>query len=233
LTLTPSNWCSDPVPTPPVPRRTPQERGINFSSLCTRNWQPLLITGLLRDLLTRHFASPLNIETPDLRKLIWQENEQTGILIESIFRWRASLVEKRPAIIIKRHAMANVRIGLGDRLKTTRQGQTVYSTCWVGSHTLFCLQSAPGAGVEILATEVLQFVSGFADVVRRYLGLFQWTVTEYGEISEVEEAKETLVIPITVGWAYNDTWLLELESPYLRKIVLDVILDGTSVAQTR
>ncbi len=230
--LTPSNWCPEPAAPPVVPRRTPQERGISLSSLCKMGWQPLLLTGLLRDLLTRYFAVPLNIATPDLRKLVWRPDERTGILIESIYRWRPSLVEKRPAVIIKRHAMAQHKLGLGDRHSVTPQGQVRYATAWVGSHTLFCLQAGPGAGIEILATEVQQFLTCFAPVIRQYLGLYAFAVTEYGAIDEVEEAKETLVVPITVGWAYGQEWLLELESLYLGNITLNVLLDGALLDET-
>ena len=77
-------------------------------------WRQLMITGLLRDLLVRHFASPLQIEEDDLKHLVWQEGERTGILIESIHRWRGDLVEKRPAVIIK-YGHSGDRGATGDR----------------------------------------------------------------------------------------------------------------------
>lgn len=185
-----------------------------------------MIMGLMRDQLIRHFATPLNIEEPDLRNAIWREDTKTGILIESIHRWRGDLVEKRPAVILKPNSRKNVRIGIGDVLGTTGQGQTQYQTFWVGSHTLFCLHGS-GASVEILATEVQRELTQFGPLMRQYLTLFDFQVTEVGAVAEVQEAKEGFVVPVTVGWNYAEQWQLDLESRKLTKIPLSVLLDGT------
>jgi len=196
-------------------------------------WRPIMITGLLRDLMTRKFnGEPNNIEEPDLKHLVWREDERTGILIESIHRWRGDLVEKRPAIIVKLNARQNVRMGIADLVGPTEQGNMRYCTFWVGSHTLFCIHGS-GASVEILATEVQRHLTGFGPVVRQYLRLPQWQVTEVGAVSEIEEARESFVIPITVGWAYDEQWELGLESLKLRKVPLSVLLDGALVQETK
>jgi hypothetical protein len=184
-----------------------------------------MITGLLRDLLIRHFADPLNIEEGDLRQLVWREGERTGILIESLWRWRGDLVEKRPAIIIKGNARQNLRLLWGDKAGTTEQGDALHQTFWVGSHTLFCIHGS-GASVDILATEVQREITQFHPAIVEYLGLYNWQVTEVGVIQEVEEARESFVIPVTVGWAYGEMWKLRGESLKLRKIPLSVLLDG-------
>ena len=190
-----------------------------------------MLTGLVRDILIRHFSTPSNVEEPDLRHLVWRDDERTGILIESVHRWRGELVEKRPAVIVKRNAYQNLRLAMGDRSGITEDGHYEYSTFWVGSHTVFCLHRS-GASVEILATEVQRELTEFAPVIVQYLGLLKWAVTEVGEISEIEEAKETFVVPITIGWAYEEEWRVELESLKLRKIPLSVLLDGALVQGT-
>lgn len=190
-----------------------------------------MLTGMVRDILIRHFTAPSNIEEPDLRHLVWRADERTGILIESIHRWRGELVEKRPAVIVKRNAYQNLRLALGDRSGLTEDGHYEYSTFWVGSHTVFCLHGS-GASVEVLASEVQRELTEFAPVIIQYLGLLKWAVTEVGEISEIEEAKETYVVPITVGWAYEEEWRVELESLKLRKIPLSVLLDGALIQGT-
>jgi len=190
-----------------------------------------MLTGMVRDILIRHFTAPSNIEEPDLRHLVWRADERTGILIESIHRWRGELVEKRPAVVVKRNAYQNLRLALGDRSGLTEDGHYEYSTFWVGSHTVFCLHGS-GASVEVLASEVQRELTEFAPVIIQYLGLLKWAVTEVGEISEIEEAKETYVVPITVGWAYEEEWRVELESLKLRKIPLSVLLDGALIQGT-
>ncbi len=189
-----------------------------------------MITGLLRDMLTKHFAEPLSIEEPDLRRLVWSEGDRTGILIESIYRWRGDLVEKRPAVIIKPNSRKNVRVGLGDVWRATEQGNIQYQTFWVGSHTLFCIRES-GASVDILATEVQRELTQFADDIKRYLGLYQWQVTEVGAVAEVQEARETFVVPITVGWTYSEMWEVRPEALKLRKVPLSVLLDGALIQE--
>ena len=235
MTTPQDNWCSQTSPglSPQAQAvRPPQDRNLTVSSLCAMGWRPIMITGLIRDLLIRHFSAPSQINEADLRHLVWREDERTGILIESIHRWRGDLVEKRPAVIIKRNAYQNLRLLIGERSGITEQGMYEYSTFWVGSHTLFCIHGS-GASVEILATEVQRNLTEFAPVVIDYLGLFKWTVTEVGGISELEEARETFVVPITVGWAYEEHWRLDLESLKLRKVPLSVLLDGALVQGTR
>lgn len=195
-------------------------------------WRPLMITGLLRDLLVRHFASPTTIEEDDLRHLVWREDQRTGILIESIHRWRGDLVEKRPAVIIKPNGRQNVRWGIQDYAGADGQGNKLYQTFWVGSHTLFCIHGS-GASAEILATEVQRELTEFHPVITQYLKLYAWQVTEVGGIAELEEAKESFVVPVTVAWNFSELWKVSLEALKLRKIPLGIMLDGALIQSTK
>lgn len=191
-----------------------------------------MLTGLLRDMLIRHFATPMQIDEKDLRHLVWRDDARTGILIESIGRWVGEMVEKRPAVIIKANSRHNVRVGIGDQAGTDEQGQRQFQTFWTGSHTLFCIHGSD-ASAEILGTEVARELVGFQHTVQRYLGIFRWQVTEVGDVSVVEEARESFVVPVTVGWCYTEMWKQELESVKLRKIALDILLDGALVQSSR
>ncbi len=228
---TPADWCSQSqASAPPAdPARDPnRQRPITPSSLCSMGWRRLLITGLIRDRLTGHFAEPAGIEEPDLRHLVWRESERTGILIESITRWRGELVEKRPAVIIKPNKRHNIRWGIGDAAGATEQGNRLYQTFWAGSHTLFCIHGS-GASADILATEVERDMGEFHPVITAYLGLYNWQVTEVGEPAELEEARESWVVPVTVAWIYTAMWEVRLEALKLRKVPLGVLLDGALV----
>lgn len=198
------------------------------SALCSMGWRPIMITGMLRDQLTRHFATPMNIEDQDLRRLVWREDERSAILIESIYRRRADLLQKRPAVIIKPNSRRNLRLGILDFAGTTAQGHRLFKTYWVGSHTLFCIHGS-GASADILATEVQRELTEFAEALREELGLHLFQVTEVGAVASVEEARENFVVPVSVGWAYEESWQLELESRKLRTVALSVLLDGALV----
>ena len=229
---TPEDWCQT---TPPTPKEACETQSPYFEpdSLCENGWQPLLLTGLFRDMLIRHFSDPKELRSEDLRQFIWKPGADSGILIESAYRWRGDLVEKRPAILVKRNAYRQRRLGIRDEMigagtdsalfKNERGAHTIHTVNWMGSHTIFCIHGT-GASCEILASEVVDELTVFTPAIRQQLLLEDFQVTEVGEISELEEATENYVIPITVGWVYNKTWQLKLESLPLRKVVQDLNL---------
>jgi hypothetical protein len=218
--MTTPAWCPEP---PEIP--DPQDRGqlaehCVVGSLGHLGWRPLMLTGFLRDLLTQHFMRVTNIENTELSKAIWVDSVETGILIESVYKWRGDLVEKRPAILIKRNAYRNVRVVMNDQVGIDEEGNPNYMTVWVGSHSLFCIHGT-GAGTEILATEVQRQLTQFGPAISQQLDLMKFQVTEVGAISELEEATTNFVIPITLGWAYQERWRLEPEALRLKVIQLD------------
>jgi len=236
VTQTPDNWC------PPDSlsqgtgfgsneqakgRSSRATDGLQINSLCQMGLQPIMLTGFFRDLLTRHFQAE-NIEQHDLRRYIWKEDLTTGILIESIHRWRGDLAEKRPAILIKRNQYSNTRMLVGDQAGVDDSGNSCYVTWWAGSHTLFCIH-ASGASAEILATEVQREITQFAPVLMDTLNLFRLVVTDVGPIAEIEEAKESFVIPVTIGWAYQEAWKIRQEALRLQGIKLSTLLDGVNL----
>jgi len=226
-TLTPDNWCSTPDPPPPPPSGRDAVPPAP-SALCAMGWRQIMITGLLRDLLARHFAEPLQVEEGDLRHLVWREDQRTGILVESIYRWRGDLVGKRPAVVIKPNGRQNVRLGIQDAAGSDLPGARLYQTFWVGSHTLFCIHGS-GAAADILATEVQRELAQFHPVITDHLGLYSWQVTEVGPVAELEEAEESFVVPVTVAWTFSEMWKVTPETAKLRRVTLDVLLDGASV----
>ena len=186
------------------------------------------MTGLFRDMFIRHFSTEDSIRANDLKQFIWKEDASSGIVIESVYRWRGDLVEKRPAILVKRNAYRQSRLGINDAVmgagisddlyKNERGAIHLHTVNWVGSHTIFCIHGT-GASCEILASEVVDELTMFAPPIRQQLLLMDFQVTEVGAISELEEASENYVIPVTVGWVYNKTWELFEESLPLREVV--------------
>ena len=201
--------------------------GTNYSHLCSTLNRPLLMTGIFRDVLTRHFVSIDYIEEPDLRHLIWKEGETSGILIESIHRWRPELTEHRPAVIVKRNSYQNQRRGIGDRRlgpHTDAEGFEHFVTFWVGSHTLFCIGGS-GAQAELLGTEVQRELTQFGPELSKKLDLKRFQVTQVGVVSELEEAQENFVVPVTVGYAYEERWVIRPQVPKLSNVSLSMIIE--------
>lgn len=221
--VNPNAWCSPNKPVPP--KGTCRNMTVRVSSLCERGWRPLLVAGMIVDQLRKHFGDRSQIESPDLLQYLWKDSEKTSILIESVYRWRGDVADLRPAVLIGRNAYQSQRISLFDLTDINeRQGTRDFTKMIVGSHTLFCIHGS-GAGADILATEVADELTGFGPVIREYLGLDKFDVTEVGAISEVEEAREHYVVPVTVGWAYQQNWRVRTESLPLRRFPLSVLLD--------
>jgi len=201
--------------------------GLNPSALCSLLPRPLIISGILRDWLTRHFASADYIEEPDLRELIWKPGEDTGILIETDTRWRPELTEFRPGVILKRNTYQNMRRGIGDRRQgppADIYGQDKRVTFWTGSHTLFCV-GGTGAQAELLGAEVQRELTQFALEIARDLRLIRFQVTQIGAPASLEEAQENFVVPVTVGYTYEERWAVRRQSPLLSGISLSMLLE--------
>ena len=235
--MTTDNWCPNPGDAPELDPCEPKGL-VSTSSLCEHGWQPLLLTGFLRDTLARQWSDPQNILAPELKQFIWSEDDTSGILIESVTRFRADSLEKRPAIMIKRNSYRPLSLGIGNKIHgvgenayaTQKGAHTRYLLQFIGTHTLFCIGGS-GASTEILATEVLNNFVEFAIPLQRHLNLKTFTVSEVGALHKLDEAKENFVVPITLSWCYEHTWELRHESLPLQSISLTSILgdDGPAI----
>ena len=202
--------------------------GTKISSVCSLMPRPIVLTGFLRDVLIRHFADVNSIEDPALRHLVWSNTMgASNILIESVHRWLPQYTEQRPGVIIKRNAYQNRRIGIGNKHQgppADKRGDPHYSTMWVGSHTLFCI-GGTGAQAEVLATEVQRELTEFAQHYARQMHLHRFQVVEVGAVGELEEATENFVVPVTVGYAYMENWVVSQQAPTLHHVSLSLILE--------
>lgn len=204
----------------------PQFTGTILSSTCSLLPQDLLMTGLIRNVLMHHFSSSRYLENPDLRHLIWKDADDTGIMIEAAHRWTPTLTEKRPGLIVKRNDVENLRLGIGDRHQGPAAdiyGHPHYETFWVGSHTVFCI-GASGSQAEILGTEAQRELTEFGPVIQESVGgLKRFNVLKRGAVGRLEEARENFVVPVTVGYCYEERWTVRQQAPPLRAISLSLL----------
>ncbi len=192
------------------------------SSLCSLLFRPQLMTGTLRDIVIQHFQED-NIEEVALRNLIWRPGDTTGILVETAHRWKPQTAGKMPAVVIKRNTCANRRVGVNDKVRTDTRAEEHFATYWAGSHTLFCI-GTEGAQVELLATEVTRELLQFGPLLRRDLDLVRFQVNEMGPVSELAESNEHFVVPVTVGYVYEERWSIRKQAPKL-SIHLSILMD--------
>lgn len=211
------------------PTGNPENRVDTISELCGYGMRPHVVTGVLRQLLIAHFADANNIEDPLLRQKFidsgaWQVDENglndTGILIESITRWTPNSANKRPAVLIKRNSWQWQKLAIGDLTgHDYSTGEKSYTGLWQGSHSLYCI-AAWGLETELLATEVVRFLTHFSPWIREQMNFKRFMVTEVGGVGEVKEVVQGYAVPVTVSYVAEESWSLQPYAPRLKRIVL-------------
>jgi hypothetical protein len=56
------------------------------------------------------------------------------------------------------------------------------------------------------------------------LRLMRFQVLEVGEVGEVEEARESHVVPVTVGYIYEQAWAIRRRAPRLARVNLRSVI---------
>jgi hypothetical protein len=192
--------------------------------VCSTGSRLRLLTGFIALWMREHFSLATAIEDPALQARVWKPTQDTGILIESISKWDPTTTGKRPAIIVKRNSQNILRQIIEDRLMPGMGPEAtrgMYSSFRQGSHTVFCI-GGESAETEILAEEVLRELMHFAVVLRHPLRLHKLLVTEVGELALLEEADENFVVPITIAYAFEDSWEITNNAPLVTRVDLSV-----------
>jgi hypothetical protein len=173
--------------------------------------------GLMKQLLIDHFSNPDNIEHVEFRNKVWKREKcDSGILIEIAPQWEPITTEKRPAVIIKRNDWTNIKRGtLSNVSGSTAEGDLRYTKFMKGSHTLFCI-SKKWAEAEILAAEVYRHMMHYSPVFRQYFTLMMFELVQIGQLHEIEECEEHWAVPVTVSYAWEETWILRQHAPRLK-----------------
>lgn len=195
------------------------------NNLCALGMMPHVITGFLRDWLTNRFSDADNIETEQLRGMLWKATQPTGILIESITRWKPEATEKRPAIIIKRGNWSSSRLVLNDGagIGNVHLGSQRYGRLMTGSHTLFCISNS-GVQSEIISGEVFKDLNTYGLVIANILNLVKFEAVELGELFQLEEAKENYAAPIVIQYTGQEVWTVAQQGPILKRVNLSSYL---------
>jgi hypothetical protein len=163
-----------------------------------------------------------NLEDPDLRQtnteFLWTKNvETTKIAIDSSTVWEPALTEHRPALIVKRNDWQHRRISIDNRVhgSSRADGAAEYTNLWLGSHTVFAL-SGEGAECEKLAAETYRELNQFAGKMRKALNLMRLEMVSIGALAKLEEASENFAVPLNIGYAFSESWIVHPNAPPLR-----------------
>lgn len=208
---------------------TPQAYDATPSALCSTGFTPQIMTGTLVQLVRQHFADRQNLADPILRaqprgeagNFLWTPDNAThmGLEIESVTRFDPKRAEKRPAVFVRRNSWQPRKIGINNQVlgRPLVSGQRMFTMLMLGSHTLFCLAGEAGE-IENLAYEVASMLVTSGPILREALYLTQFAVAEIGGIGKIKEASNNYAVPITVSYAFENTWQMHQHVPLLKTI---------------
>ena len=201
-----------------------------ISSLCSTGLTPHILTGVILRLMTRHFSTAKGIQEPQLKGFIWNSDPRTTkILIEPVWRWMTQSLQLRPAIIVKRNALRPRQLALADAQsvigeisseKIPADRSEVAQIAFAGSHTVFAI-SETAAQADLLGTEIALRLIQYQQAIQNDFGFNRFRVAEIGAVSKLEEASQNFAVPITVAYAYVDSWAVWSESPFLKSITVE------------
>jgi hypothetical protein len=208
------------------------------SSLCTTGLQAHILTGVFLQLVRNHFSIAENIEEPRLRNCLWvplvndpllPDPERSRILIEPVYRWDPSLLQSRPAIIVRRGALTQNRVGIAmneqmslgglDQASLPLAGREYYLP-FQGSHVLFCI-AGDGGVAELLSTEIARELYQFARPITEEFGFEIFELGEIGEVQRLEEHNEQFVVPVAFTYRFYDQWVVSQQEPRFSGVKLD------------
>jgi len=211
---------------PPGETETIANRLVDPHAFCRLRFSPILVTGVLLDLLRSHYGNPTAIMDPMLHGCVWRGNDQTGIMIESCTNDALTRIQMRPAILIRRNAVRPKREGLDDELKSLGgERDRSFVVTLHGSHTLFCLSGKPGHA-DVLANETAMYLLQAAPAIRGKLcfrGDFR--LEEIGELGTVEGLGGQYVVPLTFAYVTDYAWSITSDAPTLRHIDMSILLN--------
>lgn len=188
------------------------------SALCTLDKAPIILTGIFRQLLIRHFSTADNIKEERLKSFVWKSDKKdTGIVIEANTHADWQLVEYRPAIIIRRDSLDAVKLAIDDMsYGPAGPGDGVhYIRGRAGSHTLFCI-CQNGALVEILAAEITDELTQFAPLIRRDMSFSRFEEARIGPVMAIEESNTHFAVPVNFAYSYTARHKLSPETPWFK-----------------
>jgi hypothetical protein len=192
--------------------------------LCAVGPRPQILTAIFRKWMISHFKDLANIEHKSLEGYIWRPNiADTGIVITTATQFAPEEAGSRPALVIKRNAWKNIRLGIDNRMfGPSPDGHDYYANYWMGSHTFFCL-AGEGAEAEILAAEVFRELNEFAPTLRPNIGLHRLEVVEVGELYLVEESSENFAVPVNIAYAWEEAWQVQtLDTAIIQSVDLSL-----------
>jgi hypothetical protein len=216
------------VPQPEIRLPTP-------SAICSLGARPHLINGFLVQLLRQHFCDPSHFEEPVLRNAgvsdsthdplytyKFRPDLKTGIVVDALNKWDPTLTDRKPAVLVKRTRFSSQTMSIAGRSQGSvpEHGFDTYQLQIEGGSVIFCVAHEPGEA-DLIAFETFHYVSGIAPIITNVLKLNKFRVDGADEIHRLDANEKQFVVPISVSYTYEDTWILKQDVPVLKSFSLE------------
>lgn len=192
-----------------------------ITDLCNQALNPQMISGLLVQMLVSHFRDESAIFLDELKGYVWSNDVNTNkIRITTLSRWDAKLANQLPAIIVARDNMQFTRMTIGDSDTISGStGEEVFTRKVQCAYKIICLGGTP-AESELLAFEVLQFITIFSPAFRRRTPIFNIEVDQLSGLVQIEEMSNKLGAFVTLHLEFPWTWGMNEQGPILKSFTL-------------
>lgn len=176
------------------------------------NKTPLNMTALVMEVLKTHFKF-------NSKRFKYTDNpKESRVIIQQAHNFKTDVVDKRPALYVKRGDISFQRVAFGDRLHEIPQDSiTKYHKEERGTVTVQCLGNS-GGEAELLADEVTDVLGLCETLIACDYNFLTFQLQSIGALSYLEEHLEIPYVPVTIFYIASKQWELELESRPIKKI---------------
>jgi len=215
-----SNAPLDVVPA----RLMPEAVAERVNVLCHMRKTPTLLYGIFTDLLRHVYSQPEGFVFEVPARRVWDpDTKKSGIWIDSELEWDPQAIEKRPAVYVAlspiqyRTASGGSDAGIGMDLEN---GEYYYSRIGTGHVSFNHVGTTKGEGAA-LAGFTLDVLDAFSTPVRREMNFETLALSQISSLTLDKESRERYRSVVDFTYSFQDTWTLKLESPKLKRIVMD------------
>ena len=160
---------------------------------------------------------------------VWDPDvNKTGIWINTELQWEDEATEFRPAIYVKLGEISYSSLtGRHDgRMHLDlEQGEYWFSRSGKGIVTWMHIGSNSNEAAA-LAGATLDYMDGLSWVIKNDFNFTTFEITSMGPTTIEKESTERFKSPVIATFTFQDTWSLKLESPKLKRIVLQARQDA-------
>jgi len=184
---------------------------------------PEVLYGIFLEVTRQMYSTEANL-TFGVQDRVWKpRDEDTDIWIDTEFEWEDKNPEFRPAVYIKLGGLTyKSKTGRHDSLADMdlEEGEYLFSRNGSGSVTWVHIGKSKGESVA-LNSNTLDYVDGLSRIIRNDFCFETFELTSVNPMSLDKESKERYRSSVTASFTFQDTWGVKLESPKLKRIVIN------------